>query len=421
MVQRNIRAERLEREAALERIRDLIHRNHGMIKTAQLTEAGIPYKRILSLVEQGVLLRPKSGYYTLPGESFSEEESVLSQFGDGVLTMQTALYYHGYLKERPKAWTIAISKNTSKARLKLQDPPVKPYFTEEKVLKLGVEEIEIISGGYISIYTVDRLICDVMKYRDRLDAADFRQAIRAYLSDESKDTVRLMEFADARRVRSKVEAILGTWLSLDEEEETKVILPVEAAKEKAGVRQLKKEDSKPKAGKEPKVPEPAAPREAIRDEAEIKEPLQIPETKADTAGERPSGAAGDTSRISALIFDIILRMELVEDMGVFLQLYEILCSETVDGMSVSRELLAICEEEEFFPDEARVRKIRSWATDRFMEQKWEKYLRRQKDVSISWLDLMEKTSVFIVPIAISMAVGQPFTGDWMPEIGRFLE
>ncbi len=485
MIQRNLRAERLEREAALERVRDLIQRNHGMVKTSQLTAAGIPYKRILSLVEQGELLRPKSGYYSLPDQDGSVEEAILSQFKDGVLTMQTALYYHGYIDERPDTWTIAISKNISKARLKLQKPPVKPYYTEEKVLGLGVEEIELIPGGRIAIYTVDRLICDVFKYRERLSPEEFRQAVRAYLSDESKDIELLLTYANARRVRSKVEAILGTWISLDSgAADLSYEMPDDSSQEELPQGDLMSEElsssqdnpaamertssqgrimspeEAPSKGKlaaeqvaapqaEAETDQKASPQGEVMTErgAEVHgkpEPRhkvddgrsagsgQAVETAPhigadekhiakDTHNTQEPEALKDVSEVTSLMFDMIRRMELIEDMSVFLRLYEILCTQTIDGMTVSRELLGICEEEDFTPDEARVKKIRGWATDRFMEQKWEKFLRHRSGLSLSWLDLMEKISVFVVPIAISMAVGQPFTGDWMPGIGRFLQ
>ena len=103
------------------------------------------------------------------------------------------------------------------------------------------------------------------------------------------------------------------------------------------------------------------------------------------------------------------------------ELYQMLQKETVDGMAVSRRLIEICEDEDFIPDEARVKKIHGWSMNRFMEQKWEKYLRRQKNLSLSWFNVIDKLSTFIIPIGLSMAEGKPFIGDWMPEIGRFLE
>lgn len=483
------RAERLEREAARERVNNIIRRNHGLAKTASLTAAGVSYKMILTLVERGELVRAKSGYYTLPDVAFSEEEAIFARFGDGVLTMGTALYYHGYLGERPAVWSIAVSKNISKSKFKLAEPPVQPYFCEENVLSLGVETVEI-AGERMKIYTVDRLICDVLKYRERLSAEEFRQAVRAYIEDEHKDVGRLWEYAAERRVLRMAESILGTWIALPDEEgamgnvAVKSVPPKgekrkkgssvasdnlpEQAVENAGDRLRASLDNLSEQTVERAKNRAATP---LGDEAEVQLRAEETQKKRSVSIDNRVGrvahniesegvvdsaplssrraesaspvsplnreeegvasvlpatvgsgnASGDVNQIANAVFVILRQMELIEDMGVFVELYDLLQTETVDGMAVSRRLIEICEDEDFVPDEARVKKIHGWSVDRFMEQKWEKYLKRQKNLSISWIKIIEKLSTFIVPIGLSMAAGQPFIGDWMPEIGRFLE
>ena len=396
------RAERLEREAARERVNNIIRRNHGLAKTAALTAAGVSYKMILTLVERGELIRAKSGYYTLPDVDFTEEEAILSRFGDGVLTMGTALYYHGYLEERPKVWSIAVSKNISKSRFKLKEPPVQPYFTEESVLSLGVETVGF-AGEKIQIYTTDRLICDVLKYRDRLSAEDFRQAVRAYIEDEKKDIELLWQYAAERRVMHKVKNILGTWIALPDGDAD----GLNQASEKRGVPPKPVSIPRKKTDEE----QPLKAENASKEDPSRKKELFEP----------PAHSNASVDEIAKAVFAILRQMELIEDMGVLVELYQMLQKETVDGMAVSRRLIEICEDEDFIPDEARVKKIHGWSMNRFMEQKWEKYLRRQTNLSLSWFNVIDKLSTFIIPIGLSMAERKPFIGDWMPEIGRFLE
>ena len=170
----------------------LIRRQHGIARTKELTAEGISYKTLLRMVAQGQLVRAKSGYYTLPEKDFSEEELVCTLFGDGVLTMESALYFHGYIDTKPKVWQTAISKNTSKSRFKNPPIPTEPYYTEERVLPIGAAE-EVLSeekGLSMRVYGIDRLICDVLKYEEKMDRSDFRNAAFSYISDERKDVSR---------------------------------------------------------------------------------------------------------------------------------------------------------------------------------------------------------------------------------------
>ncbi len=195
----------------LDIIYEEIDKGGGFARTAAIIDRGVDYRRINYFVDHGQLRRIKSGYYTYPNEKYTEEQLVPSLFPDGVLTMESALYYHGYLKERPYGWSIAISKNVSKSRFKLEYPVVEPYYTEPAVLEMGREEIEI-AGHTMGIYSKDRLACDLLKYEEKISRELFRQGLLAYIGDETKDIAALMDFAAKRKVTSRVRAVIGVWL-----------------------------------------------------------------------------------------------------------------------------------------------------------------------------------------------------------------
>lgn len=195
----------------LERIDALVNDQDGLAQTAEIMALGIDYRRILQFVKEGYLIRIKNGYYTTKYYECSEEERIVRLFPDGILTMETALYYYGYLKNRPYAWQIAISKNTSKSRFKIDYPNVQPYYCEENVLSLGVTNIDV-AGKQMKIYTKERLICDCLKYQEKMERNDFKQAVLTYIQEEEKDIVALMDFARERKVMKKVQSMIGIWL-----------------------------------------------------------------------------------------------------------------------------------------------------------------------------------------------------------------
>lgn len=192
-------------------IKKKIHENAGIAKAAELYGLGFDYRKLQRLVDEGFLTRVKSGYYALAGEEASEEEQILALFPDGVLCMETALFYYGYLKQRPLVWRIAVDKNTSKSRFQSEYPAVMPYYTEGEVLTLGVTEIDF-SDGRMKIYEKERLICDCLKYEDKMNRKDLKAALRCYLEEPDKDIAKLLHFAKERRVLKKVQDRIGVWL-----------------------------------------------------------------------------------------------------------------------------------------------------------------------------------------------------------------
>ena len=115
-----------KRELLLERVRKFILDNGGIVKKSQLAGLGIDYRRILDFVEKGDILRIKSGYYAVHLSDFTEEELVAKLFPDCVLNLENALYAYGYIKKKPYGWRLAVDKNTSKSRFKMDYPKIIP-------------------------------------------------------------------------------------------------------------------------------------------------------------------------------------------------------------------------------------------------------------------------------------------------------
>ena len=198
-------------QQTLDEILKLIEEQGGIVKKEQFTELGIDYRRILDFVQSGDLVRIKNGYYTDRIDRFTEEELVARLFSDARLCMESALYAYGYISQKPYAWHLAVDKNTSKSRFKMDYPKIIPYYTEPDALELGSTEITM-SGQQFLIYDKERVICDCLKYETKLEREVFKGALQSYIRDSQKDISALMAYARARKVVGKVQSMIGVWL-----------------------------------------------------------------------------------------------------------------------------------------------------------------------------------------------------------------
>lgn len=200
-----------KRELILQRVKDYIYKNGGVVKKNQLNELGIDYRRILDFVEKGDLVRIKSGYYTVRISDFSEDELVATLFPDAVLNLESALYKYDYLTRKPYGWKLSVDKNTSKSRFKLDFPQVIPLYAEPETLQLGVKKISI-GNTQMQIFEKERLICECLKYEDKMERELFKEGLLAFIRDPKKDVAKLMKYARERRVVKKVQTMIGVWL-----------------------------------------------------------------------------------------------------------------------------------------------------------------------------------------------------------------
>ena len=196
-----------------EKLKKLADTSGGIFRTAELNELGIAPYQIRSLVEKRVIERVKSGYYCLYSaqESMSEASIIAQLFPDGVLCMYTALLHYGYSDRTPLEWNIAIDKDTSKSRFKLDYPCIQPYYMKPEFLTFGITEADY-KDCILRIFDRDRLICECVFYENKMDRESYNKAIQGYVADPKKNVSHLLEYAEKRRVQNKVKDRIGVWL-----------------------------------------------------------------------------------------------------------------------------------------------------------------------------------------------------------------
>lgn len=184
----------------------------GMMRTTQLAEEKIFYPQREKLIADGYVEKIRRGYYQwINPDDFSEVGTVIRLFPDAILCMDTALRYYGYSDRTPGDWHLAVSKDSGKSRFKIDYPFVKPYYVEPAVLELGLTT-GTMDGHAIRIYDKDRLICDCLRYRNKMDKEIFNKAIQKYIADPEKSIPKLMGYAGPLRVKKLAKDLIGVWL-----------------------------------------------------------------------------------------------------------------------------------------------------------------------------------------------------------------
>lgn len=192
--------------------KEIFDRYGGMMRTTQLAEEKVFYPQREKLIADGYVEKIRRGYYQwVNPDDFSEAGTVIRLFPDAILCMDTALRYYGYSDRTPGQWHLAVSKDSGKSRFNIDYPFVKPYYIEPAVLELGLTKGNM-DGHEVRIYDKDRLICDCLRYRNKMDKEIFNKAIQNYIADPEKSIPKLMEYAGPLRVKRTAKDLIGVWL-----------------------------------------------------------------------------------------------------------------------------------------------------------------------------------------------------------------
>ena len=196
----------------IEFYKEIFDRYGGMMRTSQLADEKVYYQQREQLLTSGVIEKVRRGYYQwVNPDDFSEVGTVKRLFTDGIFCMDTALRYYGYSDRTPGQWHLAVSKDSGKSRFRIDYPFVKPYFLEPTVLELGLTKGNM-DGHEIRIYDKDRVICDCLRYRNKMDKEIFNKAIQNYVNDPGKSIPKLLEYAELLRVKRTAKDLIGVWL-----------------------------------------------------------------------------------------------------------------------------------------------------------------------------------------------------------------
>lgn len=193
-------------------VKEIFDRYGGMMRTCQLYGESVYYRNIAELIAGGYIEKVRYGYYQwIDHENLSEAFTVTHLFPDGIFCMDTALRYYGYSDRTPAEWHIAVSKDSGKSRFNIDYPFVKPYYVEPSLLSLGLTDGEM-DGNPIKTYDKERVICDCLRYRNKMDRETFTKAIRNYILDQDKRMDKLSEYAKALRVSRPVHELIAIWI-----------------------------------------------------------------------------------------------------------------------------------------------------------------------------------------------------------------
>lgn len=187
----------------------------GVARTADFNTAGFTNWAVSQMCKSGSIVRIRSGYYSLPekNQQEQEEEEVIARlFPDGIVCLDSALFYYGYSDKTPLEWHLAFPRSVTRSRFNIDYPPIKHYMVQQNIFDIGKSTCDY-NGVKLCIYDRERTICDCFKWRSKMDNEIFAKAVNVYANDENKNLVNLSQYAKKLRVYQKVTELMEVLLN----------------------------------------------------------------------------------------------------------------------------------------------------------------------------------------------------------------
>lgn len=118
---------------------------------------------------------------------------------------------------------------------------------------------------------------------------------------------------------------------------------------------------------------------------------------------------------------IMRDMELINDMGSYYILYELLSKEMNSSRKVTEQIESLAKEQKIPLKKERFEMFEGYQNSSYMKKKWKSYLKREKKKTPSFEEVMKVMIAYYRPIWDSLTEGNYYLGDWMPELMRYLD
>ncbi len=188
-----------------EKIIKLANENNGIITSQMMNDREIPSIYLTRMVKEGTLQRVDRGIYSTDKVMLDEYYLLYQKNQRAIFSFSSALYLHGLTDRIPYQMEITLPSTYNSSHIKEN---VIIHKVIEKYYSLGRTIKKTMFGNEVACYDMERTICDLVRFRSKIDVEIFRKAINGYKIHPNRDFLKLRQYSKVFKISSKINELL---------------------------------------------------------------------------------------------------------------------------------------------------------------------------------------------------------------------
>jgi predicted transcriptional regulator of viral defense system len=188
--------------------RKVFKKHGGTLRTTEALAAGVHPRTLYAMRDAGELEQHARGVLRLSGLPSPGEPdlvTVAKRVPQGVLCLISALAFHLMTTQVPHRVQLALSRTARRPRLDY--PPLQIFRFSESSFHAGIETHQV-DGVALRVYSPEKTLADVFKYRNKIGMDVALEAVRAYRSRGKQRFQDVMKYARVCRVEKIIRPYL---------------------------------------------------------------------------------------------------------------------------------------------------------------------------------------------------------------------
>lgn len=176
--------------------------NNGYLFTAEVLSHKISKTYLAKYVKENEYERVAHGIYAAP-DIWPDELYLLQKMNPRIIfSGETALYIHGLTDREYGRIEVTVPQGYNAIHLRKRKICVR--LLKEELYDLGKSTLKSLYGNPVIVYDKERVICDMIIDRKKMDVQMFQTAMKEYMSDSERNLPVLVRYAEKLGVRDEV-------------------------------------------------------------------------------------------------------------------------------------------------------------------------------------------------------------------------
>ena len=184
---------------------DFIEKNNGIVTNKDCKALGIPTIYLTRLEKEGIIFRVEKGIFLTQNGDYDEYYFFQYRFPKAIFSYISALYLQPSTDEIPPYFDVTVPRgyrfNTPPANLNI-------HFVSKEYSELGMTTVPTPMGNNVRVYDFERIICDFVIHREKIDSELFVKTLQSYGNYPKKNLAKLYEYATKMNTLEKVKQTL---------------------------------------------------------------------------------------------------------------------------------------------------------------------------------------------------------------------
>lgn len=187
------------------RILEYLKISNGIITARYCRENQIPTIYLTRLVRNGLLKKVFPGIYLTENGDYDELYFFQCRYPKTIYSYETAANLLGVSDKIVHQIDVTVNWNY---RFNNLPSNVKVHYVKREWLNMGAFQSKTMFGNPVNVYSYERILCDLIKNREKTDSETYVKLIRGYSSYEKRDLENLYKIASIMGIRQKISDIL---------------------------------------------------------------------------------------------------------------------------------------------------------------------------------------------------------------------